>query len=852
MKSNSSWRIRLAQFLLGAAIVFALVAVRGTHAGNEPVHLISDWSHKRLVFSAPHDTFQHIRLLSNPRYVQQLVRRNSRNHGDPDAWRWRHAPEPNAKPLTGDWSMNMGTGAKAGAGVFPAKFSFDPTSAYCQTPAPPTGAQPDFVVYNTSLSGIGANVPASSTGTFTGAGPAINQTATIKSGAASLVLFANTGSGPAITAGATITVGPTNPANGSQITLGLTGNISTYAIHATVGANHNVLKGATTTLTAENLAAAIDHNSAECGSAAPCFGTLIASANAAVTHPVLIAGTVITLTAVNDGAAGNFTITTNTANIALSPLAGTQGNGANDGPNFLVDGASPTNTAANFVLAINRPGNGSSVAVTASSSAGTVTLDSTANSAIGDATTVTTTFSNFTAFGTPFSGGSNAQATIGAFTNLYSSCTAPVPSPYWAYNTGTTGAVVTSPVLSGDGSQVAFVQNTATASTLVLLKWKANDGTFDAPTTPTNSASAGAYQTCVTTVAACMFTIPFDTSNGGAAALDGNSSPFYDYSTDTLYVGNNNGFLHQFTGVFKGAPAEVVSIAGATRWPALIVAGQSLTSPVFVDGAGGLGGGSGIFVGDRANRRLYRVDATAGGGAGGVVASGVLGSAGIDDSPLIDSTTGMVYVFVRGDNGVGAAKRAAIYQFNVNFSPNTLGLETPVASDNTLPLVNFFPGTLDNTYYSSVNGTGSMYVCSTSGAAAALWQVTVTAGVLSAPTAGPILTTVNRECSPITEFPNGATDWIFLSVTNSAVTVSPVTCPAATGCVMSFDVSSGLPPAADSTASETGGTSGIVVDGSSAVVGASQVYFTPLANQACTTSGGIGGCAIQAAQSGLN
>jgi hypothetical protein len=53
------------------------------------------------------------------------------------------------------------------------------------------------------------------------------------------------------------------------------------------------------------------------------------------------------------------------------------------------------------------------------------------------------------------------------------------------------------------------------------------------------------------------------------------------------------------------------------------------------------------------------------------------------------------------------------------------------------------------------------------------------------------------------------------------------------------------------TAHEAGGTSGIIVDGSSASAGASQVYFTPLTSMACGT-GGTGGCAVQASQSGLN
>ncbi len=60
-----------------------------------------------------------------------------------------------------------------------------------------------------------------------------------------------------------------------------------------------------------------------------------------------------------------------------------------------------------------------------------------------------------------------------------------------------------------------------------------------------------------------------------------------------------------------------------------------------------------------------------------------------------------------------------------------------------------------------------------------------------------------------------------------------------------------LPTAALQT---TSGTSGVIIDntvGSGTMAGASQVYFSTLGNQVCTTSGGTGGCAVQASQSAL-
>ena len=69
--------------------------------------------------------------------------------------------------------------------------------------------------------------------------------------------------------------------------------------------------------------------------------------------------------------------------------------------------------------------------------------------------------------------GLSTQASIVAYDNLYSGCSGTTPSTYWAYDTG--GTVVTSVVLSMDGSQVAFAQSsTGGSASLVLLKWKAS------------------------------------------------------------------------------------------------------------------------------------------------------------------------------------------------------------------------------------------------------------------------------------------------------------------------------------------------------------------------------------------
>ena len=80
--------------------------------------------------------------------------------------------------------------------------------------------------------------------------------------------------------------------------------------------------------------------------------------------------------------------------------------------------------------------------------------------------------------------GSASSATIIAYDNLYASCTGTVPMVYWAYNTGT-GSVVTSPIISYDGTQVAFIETPASgAAVLRILKFAASAGTdYSAPFT---------------------------------------------------------------------------------------------------------------------------------------------------------------------------------------------------------------------------------------------------------------------------------------------------------------------------------------------------------------------------------
>ncbi|MGC1489882.1 MAG: hypothetical protein WA798_00825, partial [Candidatus Acidiferrum sp.] len=304
-------------------------------------------------------------------------------------------------------------------------------------------------------------------------------------------------------------------------------------------------------------------------------------------------------------------------------------------------GASLTARATDLAAGINVAGNGSYVGVTATAAAGVVTVTATGGTAGNSITVASDPNTFFTWTFNNFVDGASGVATVAAFDNLYSGCSGTVPSPYWAYSTGDGATVATSVTLSADGSQVAFAQNVGTGGVgaqLVVLKWAAGTSSVNSPqdlTGATTNVTNANYRTCA---APCMTTINF---SGGVADTDSNSSPFYDYDPgdDTLYVGDDNGTLHKFIGVFSGTPGEFTS-TGANVWPAILNAGGAtgvLTSPVYDDSVGA------IFVADAA-AILHRVDRTIGSGAGGIVSTAVLGTSGITVSPTVDPSIGNVYV----------------------------------------------------------------------------------------------------------------------------------------------------------------------------------------------------------------
>jgi hypothetical protein len=604
-----------------------------------------------------------------------------------------------------------------------------------------------------------------------------------------------------------------------------------------------------TTNLATNLAAAIS----TCNSHYSTVGVTAASSGAVVTVTAAAAG----------GGGNNIALGETLTGFAWSGADLTGGSDGTSATTFGYEGLSTSQVAADIATAINEnttlEGSGG---VTATASGNTVTVTS-RTTGTGTVALGVTSFSGFSWNHTELAGGATgtgavqpnaypamygasftsascsdfviyptgkaggaSSASVVAFDNLYTGgCSGAVPSVYWAYNTG--GTVTTAPVISLDGSQVAFVQVSGTTASLVVLKWAAgSDQSVGSPQTLSSQTSGSLYRSCT---APCMYTLAFS-----GAHNDSISAPYYDFVSDNLYVGDDSGNLHQFTGVFNGDPAE-----NGSPWPVNLGTAK-ISSPVLDCGTGR------VIVGDLAGT-LHSVTAATGAIYG--TATG-LGDA-IADAPLLDGSAEILFVFVTASGSYSWTGYNAIYEFPTSFtsfsSPETPGVE-PVSAAAYAAGSGYYlySGMFDNVYFQSANETGNIYVVGGTGTAGGgeLYRVGISGGGMTGSTA---VTNVNSSerpwPSPVAGFCNGActanatqttagTDYIFFSVNRGNKT--GCTNAAGNGCVLAYNVSN---PAAISQAGTglnvttpgTNGcwaTTGMVIDNSAInLTGAQQIYF---------------------------
>jgi hypothetical protein len=854
LASKSSFLKMSTLTLTFAMVVAGCIPMRGQEAPARRAGVVDDWSHHHVVFSNPGAREEAVRngtldkwlrVTNSARYQMQKSRRSS-----------------GAGTAAVQASFKAGTDAVAGSSAF---------SRQAPALSKKTGA-PVHKDWSVPMGGSAASLTAT-IGTLSSTTINNPGTATVKIDGVTLTASAPT------KARGTLTMGANSPPNSSTLVFGgITYKFTTGTLSTTQPADTCAVRTATSRTTAmSNQIGAMTNgahgntggaNTWRCNSdvTADSTVTYVSNSNTGGNHSVTVDALIAGSTGITPPTVGTtgFTWAVNTA--------GTNGTTSGttfaywSGNTYLTSALVAANLATAVTANTTLQGAGG---VSATSSGASLLLTSNAGGTAGN--TITATATNFLAFtGGTFAGGTNAtgvqpnafpafygtsfttadcandfvvfptgqlgsatEATIVAFNNLYSGCSGGVPSVLWALNTGA-AQVTNSPVISVDGTEVAFIQSNGTNASLVVVKWAGPTGSIDSPTTPTTVSD---ITTC--TSFPCMTVT-------NLAGDDTYSAPFYDYyqANDVLYVGDDNGSLEKFTGVFNGA------IAGPTT---INLGADRLASPVVDDGLGC------VYVGDTAGY-VYRVNS---GIAGSVCTSttfsanaksALLGNGpntGIFDGVVLDPSAGEVYAFVAASKVMGACalNNNCVVQYPTNFAnaANPTQVQTVGSGAASYPL---YAGTFDNVYYSAATPTGNLYVAGDTGVTTggSLDRIPISNGVMGTPVTARINMTPSGTHpwpSPLTEFcNNGASDCVASGTATTAgtdrlffslnrATFTGCNNSAGNGCVLAFDISTplssitflgGLPVVTPGT-NGCWASGGIIIDNAAASAGASQIYF---------------------------
>jgi hypothetical protein len=467
---------------------------------------------------------------------------------------------------------------------------------------------------------------------------------------------------------------------------------------------------------------------------------------------------------------------------------------------------------------------------------------------------------------------SGTQANMVALHNLYTNtggtgyCSGTAPTVYWAYQaTNHGGTITTSPVLSGDGSKVIYVESTSSASYLHVLVWNSSDGGIvGSPKTPTNSETAVGSCPSGSPQPSCLVTISLGTPSTTSVT---NSSPFYDYEDDIVYFGDDNGYLYKVTPVLNSGTPTVTSYHLVTTEGT----DTSVLTGVVYDYSSGY-----LFVG-ASNGEIYAVAASTFNSTAASYQFGDSSCSGgynrrITDPPVVDSTNGWVYEQVTANT----TSDTAVVQLSTSGPFTTENVVTVGQGDNGCNSATFFPThsiEFDNNYYTGTTGSsgtimyGHIWVCGreTGGVSASeLWEIPTSTetgtsyiGSISGATAVANTSQINEvdhaQCSPFTEIENGTTDYLFFGegLSGSFGRLYGFTLGDGSSTSESATEISGS-PITEPTA--TGGTSAIVIDNvasSSTYPQASSIYFATQATSTTTCGTTSAYCAIKLTQSAL-
>ena len=384
----------------------------------------------------------------------------------------------------------------------------------------------------------------------------------------------------------------------------------------------------------------------------------------------------------------------------------------------------------------------------------------------------------------------------------------------WSYavSSSIAAGVPTSPALSLDGTKVAFVESKSGSQPhFHVLAWKSGDGVNAANKQDAQSPTVLSTFTAFAPTAGSGTVTNLAFGVSGAGSGDTLSSPFVDYGTDKVYIGDDKGHLVRLKNVFctvnvacSGAtpPAPSIDTSWGTAGTVTVACGSKLSGPVVDFFTGN------VFVGC-SDGKLYGFNSSGSALAGSPVTVGD-GSAtgGIVDPPIVDGANGFIYT-VSGTDGANAV----LVQTKTNLTSKLVATLGKAGGQN------IHAGAFNDAYFSSsTSANWLIYVQGYNGGGnhVFLYGAGFDASrnlIAGTPANGLNIHSSIVECSPFTEILNSGTDRLFLALTS--------------GTLDGFNINA-FPTGTFATAAETGGTSGITVDNISSQGQASSIYFATL------------------------
>ncbi len=435
-----------------------------------------------------------------------------------------------------------------------------------------------------------------------------------------------------------------------------------------------------------------------------------------------------------------------------------------------------------------------------------------------DVTAAPSCTSDYVAMGIPANAASGGQANIVGYNNLYTNstgtgyCTSLTgPTVMFAYASGT-GEVPASISISPDGTQLAFVEDLLTGSSVfhVLTIGTTPGGEGTSPTDPVIPGSGSSSANDARTV-------PLSGGSGDCAAQSSTTSPFIDYADNAAYVttyswtgagtgtaGTGTGCLYKISPVFGGETPAIVWSVPLTVVPSSPVWDSVSDNVFFTDSSGNID-----YVTDE-------------GSSPSAISSRSVAPGATSENPVtVDSTNHMVYATFNNSGG-----NAVVVQAPTDLSSS---VSVPVGTGNTL-FTGPYGVDFNDAFYEPGDYTSPiplMFVVGNgSGTVPTLYSIVFNgSGVITGVGSSTALATgAIADASAPTEFfnandttggPNG-TDYVLVGVTNTCA----ATATTSSGCVMSLGITNSDTIAGDYPAvtsltpayAATGGTTGIIVD----------------------------------------